>query len=109
MSLSVVIITKNEAQNIGPCIESVAFADEVIVLDGKSEDQTATIARGLGARVIEVDEFKGFGAQKNWALGFATSHWVLSLDADERVPKDLGQEIQQVMALQDTATGGLGH
>jgi glycosyltransferase involved in cell wall biosynthesis len=109
MSLSVVIITKNEAQNIGPCIESVTFADEVIVLDGKSEDQTATIARGLGARVIEVDEFKGFGAQKNWALGFATSHWVLSLDADERVPKDLGQEIQQVMALQDTATGGLGH
>jgi glycosyltransferase involved in cell wall biosynthesis len=97
MSLSVVIITKNEAQNIGPCIESVSFADEIIVLDGKSEDQTASIARGLGARVIEVDEFRGFGAQKNWALSFASSEWVLSLDADERVPSELAREIQLVL------------
>jgi glycosyltransferase involved in cell wall biosynthesis len=105
MSLSVVIITKNESQNIGPCIESVAFADEVIVLDGKSEDDTATIARRLGARVIEVDEFRGFGAQKNWALSFASSEWVLSLDADERVPQDLAREIQAVVSGQSQAQG----
>lgn len=97
MSLSVVIITKNEAQNIGPCIESVWFADEVIVLDGQSEDQTAEIARGLGARVIEAGEFLGFGAQKNWALSFASCEWVLSLDADERVTKALGEEILTVI------------
>src|SRR5690606_27463307 len=99
MTLSVIIITKNEAANIGACIDSVAFADEIIVLDSGSTDDTCRIALGKGAKVSSTDDWPGFGPQKNRALDLATGDWILSIDADERVTEDLAQEIQREMAV----------
>ncbi|MDF3822524.1 glycosyltransferase family 2 protein [Leptospira sp. 96542] len=94
--LSVIIITKNEAANIEDCLRSVAFADEVIVLDSGSSDGTVEIARKLGA-IVKVSDWSGFGPQKNKALALATGDWVLSLDADERISPQLQAEIQTVV------------
>jgi len=94
MTLSVIIITKNEAHNIGDCLDSVAFADECIVVDSGSTDDTCDIARSRGARVVQTDDWPGFGPQKNRALDLATKDWVLSIDADERVTPELASEIQ---------------
>lgn len=96
--LSVIIITKNEQAHIAECIESVHFADEIIVLDSGSTDETCQIARQLGAQVYHTTHWPGFGPQKNKALDLATKEWVLSIDADERVPPALATEIQQVLA-----------
>src|SRR5690606_5217149 len=85
MTLSVIIITKNEAANILACLESVAFADECIVVDSGSTDNTVELARDFGARVEVTPDWPGFGPQKNRALDLATGDWVLSIDADERV------------------------
>ncbi len=101
MTLSVVIITKNEAAVIARCLESVAWADEIIVLDNNSSDSTADIARGLGARVSSVADWPGFGPQKNRALALATGDWVLSLDADEWVTPELHAEIARALAAPD--------
>jgi glycosyltransferase involved in cell wall biosynthesis len=94
IGLSVIVITHNEAANIEACLRSVAFADEVIVLDSGSTDATQAIARSLGAVVKVAADWPGFGAQKNRALAFATHPWVLSIDADERVSPKLGVLIQ---------------
>lgn len=94
MTLSVIIITKNEAHNIGACLDSVAFADECIVVDSGSIDDTCEIARAKGAHVLQTDDWPGFGPQKNRALDLATKAWVLSIDADERVTPELAQAIQ---------------
>ena len=95
MKLSVIIITKNEAAHIGDCIDSVAFADEIIVVDSGSTDSTRDIAAAKGALVTLTPDWPGFGPQKNRALDLATGDWVLSLDADERVPAELAVEIQR--------------
>jgi glycosyltransferase involved in cell wall biosynthesis len=95
-NLSVIIITKNEAVNIRACIESVAWADEIIVVDSGSSDATVEICRELGAQVY-VHDWPGFGMQKNRALGYATKDWVFSIDADERVTHELREEIQSAM------------
>ncbi|WP_397475686.1 glycosyltransferase family 2 protein [Pusillimonas sp.] len=97
MTLSVIIITKNEEAHIGACLDSVAFADEIIVVDSGSEDRTCEIAREKGARVIETPDWPGFGPQKNRALDEATQEWVLSIDADERVTPELAQAIKQAI------------
>ena len=94
--LSVIIITKNESANIRDCLESVAWADEVIVVDAGSSDATVEICQQLGAKV-HVHDWPGFGAQKNRALDYATNEWVLSIDADERVTPELREEIEQAM------------
>lgn len=94
--LSVVIIARNEAPRIGPCLESAAFADEVIVVDGLSEDGTVELCRSKGARVFE-RAWPGYGAQKNFAMAQASQPWVLILDADERVPDPLRQEIEAAL------------
>lgn len=96
MKLSVIIITKNEAHCIGDCLRSVSFADEVIVLDSGSSDETVNICQSLGARVESAD-WPGFGPQKNRALDYASGDWVLSLDADEIVSDALRDEICQVI------------
>ena len=97
-TLSVIIITKNEQAHIGECIQSVSgIADEIIVLDSQSTDQTPEIAKSLGAKVNTTTDWQGFGVQKNRALALATSQWVLSLDADERVTPELAQEIESVV------------
>jgi len=98
IKLSVTIITKNEAAHIVSCIESVAFADEVIVLDSGSADETCALAEQAGARVFHTADWPGFGPQKNRALDYAQGQWVLSLDADERVSPELAAEIQQLLA-----------
>lgn len=95
-SLTVILITKNEATNIRACLESVGWADEIIVVDSGSTDATVAIARTMGAQVYEHD-WPGFGPQKNRALGYATKDWVLSLDADERVTPELRGEIEAVL------------
>ena len=103
MNLSVVVITKNEEASIRRCLESVKWADEVIVLDSGSTDRTVEISRELGARVSVTADWPGFGPQKNRALGSATSDWVLSLDADEWVTPELRDEILNVISRPDGA------
>jgi len=95
--LSVIIITKNEAQNIRACLESVAWADEIIVVDSDSADDTVSIAREFTNRVYAHD-WPGFGAQKNRALSYATNEWIFSIDADERVTPELRAEMEAVIA-----------
>lgn len=97
MKLSVIIITLNEAAHIGDCLDSVAFADEWIVVDSGSTDATCEIARSKGATVVQTDDWPGFGPQKNRALDLASGEWVLSIDADERVTPELAQAIQAVL------------
>lgn len=94
--LSVTIITKNEAANIRACLESVAWADEVIVVDSGSSDATVQICHELGAKVY-VHDWPGFGKQKNRALSYATHEWVLSIDADERVTHELQTQLLKAM------------
>jgi glycosyltransferase involved in cell wall biosynthesis len=98
--LSAIVITRNEAGNIGECLDSLAFCDERIVVDCGSTDATVEIARGRGARV-EVHEWRGFGPQKSHALALATGIWVLSIDADERVTSELAAAIGAAIAKGD--------
>jgi glycosyltransferase involved in cell wall biosynthesis len=95
--LSAIVITRNEAANIGDCLDSVAFCDERIVVDCGSSDATADIAKAKGARV-EFHEWRGFGSQKNFALSLATGEWVLSIDADERATPKLAGAIKAAVA-----------
>ncbi len=94
--LSVILITRNEAANIRACLESVAWADEIIVVDSGSTDDTVAIAREFTPHV-HVHDWPGFGAQKNRALDYATGEWVFSIDADERVTPELRAEIEAAM------------
>lgn len=96
--LSVIVITHNEAANIEACLRSVAFADEVIVLDSGSSDSTQALAAEMGAQVHRTPDWPGFGVQKNRALALATRPWVLSIDADERVPDVLARQIRDAVA-----------
>jgi glycosyltransferase involved in cell wall biosynthesis len=93
MRVAVVVITKDEGANIEACLESVAWADERIVVDACSTDRTADLATQAGARVF-VRPWPGYGPQKNFGMDQARSDWILILDADERVPQELRQEIQ---------------
>lgn len=92
MNLSVVIITHNEEDNIRDCLESVKWADEIVVVDSFSTDKTVEIAREYTDKIIQ-REWDGYGAQKQFALEQTTSDWVLSVDADERITPELRQEI----------------
>jgi glycosyltransferase involved in cell wall biosynthesis len=94
--LSAILITKNEAANIRACLESVAWADEIIVVDSGSSDGTAEICRELGAHVY-VHDWPGFGRQKNRALSYAANEWVFSIDADERVTPELAFQLAAAM------------
>jgi glycosyltransferase involved in cell wall biosynthesis len=95
--LSVIVITMNESANIRACLESVAWAGEIIVVDSGSTDHTREIAREFTPHVHVHADWPGFGAQKNRALDYATGDWVLSLDADERVTPELRAEIEAAM------------
>ena len=93
MNISVIVITKNEESMIRDCLDSVKWADEVIVVDDMSTDRTAEICQGYSNVKVFEREWDGFGPQKNYALTIASGDWILSLDADERVPEDLEKEI----------------
>ena len=92
------MITKNEARNIEACLKSVAFAEQIVVLDSGSTDGTPDIATSLGAEACQSPEWLGFGVQKNRALALARCDWVLSIDADERVTSELQAEIKAMLA-----------
>ncbi len=93
MKLTVTVITRNEEAHIAAALQSVAWADEIIVVDAHSTDDTVAIARPLASRV-EVRDWPGYSAQKNYAAEIAAHDWILSLDADERVSPELGAEIR---------------
>lgn len=94
--LSVIIIAKNEAENLERCLESVKWAEEIIVLDSGSTDESVNIAKQYTDKVYETD-WLGYGIQKQRALSHATQSWVLNLDADETVSEKLKIEIQKAM------------
>ena len=93
--LSVIIITKNESANIRRCLESVRWAEEIVVVDSGSEDDTAEICRQYTDKV-SFSAWSGFGRQKNKALDLAEGEWILSIDADEQISDDLRTEIQKI-------------
>jgi glycosyltransferase involved in cell wall biosynthesis len=99
LPLTVAIITLNAASQLGACLASVGFADEVLVVDSGSTDGTVEIARRHGARV-ELREWLGFGRQKQYAVSAARNDWVLCLDADERVSEELARSIREAMGTQ---------
>ena len=98
MTLSVIVIAKDEEASIGRTLGSVAFADEIVVVDSGSGDRTADIAREHGAKVSVTADWPGFGPQKNRALDLATGDWVLSLDADEWLTEASAAEIRGAIA-----------
>lgn len=100
-TISAIIITLNEEGNIGDCLATLGFCDEVIVVDSGSTDRTVDIAKSAGARVTLATDWRGFGTQKQRALNLATSDWVLSIDADERVSEQLRDEILLAATIQD--------
>jgi glycosyltransferase involved in cell wall biosynthesis len=97
VSLSVIVITKNEALNIQACLQSVLFADQLLVLDSGSTDGTVERANEMGAEVSQSLDWPGFGTQKNRVLALARCDWVLSIDADERLSPELQAEIKSVL------------
>jgi len=101
MKISATIITFNEAANIDEACESVAWADEIVVVDSNSTDATRDIATDCGARVI-VNPWPGFGAQKQFAVDQAQNDWIFSLDADERVSDELRNSIQACKQKRET-------
>ena len=101
-TISTIIITKNEEQHIKDCIETVLWTDEIIILDCGSTDQTQNICKKSAPQVkLHVTDWPGFGKQKNRALKLAKSEWVLAIDADERVPPKLKNEIRQTLNYND--------
>jgi glycosyltransferase involved in cell wall biosynthesis len=102
--VSVTIITRNEHANLADALASVSWADDRIVVDAESTDDTVAIARQAGARV-EVRPWPGYGAQKNYAASIAHHDWILSIDADERVTPELAASIRQALASGRDAAG----
>ncbi len=92
MSIAAIVITKDEERNIGPCLESVRWTDERIVVDACSRDRTVEVAGRYTDRVF-VRTWPGFGPQKNFGIDQASAEWILVVDADERVTEPLRQEI----------------
>jgi len=102
-ALSAVLITRNAADVLEPCLESLRFADEIVVVDSGSSDGTADVAARHGARVVR-KEWLGFGRQKQFAVEQARNDWVLCLDADERVSAELAASINAAPPLAHPAS-----
>ncbi len=96
--LSVIVIAKNETLRIEACLQSVAWADEIVVLDSGSSDSTCEIARRYTSRVYDLP-WRGFGLQKQAAVDMATHDWILNIDCDEQVTEELSEEIGEILAL----------
>lgn len=104
LPLSVVIITKNEAHNLDRTLEALQWADEIVVVDSESTDNTAEIAINWGAKLI-IQPFLGYGLQKRFAADAATHPWVFVVDADEVVSKELANEISNLLAQEPNFVG----
>ena len=102
-TLTVAIITKNEIHNIEACLNSVSWADEIVVVDSSSTDGTGDKARAMGAKVLVTTDWPGFGPQKNRAINAASSDWILTIDADERVTPALRAAIEQAIERNENA------
>lgn len=96
-ALSVVIITKDEEDKIARCLESVKWADEIVVVDDLSEDRTIEVCQRFGVKVISHKSYGNFDRQRNIGIDNATGCWILQMDADEIVPEGLRKEIQKIM------------
>lgn len=101
MKLSITIITKNEAENLAACLKSAAFADQIVVVDSGSSDNSVEIAKSFGATVVQTTDWPGFGPQKNRAVDAAKNEWIFALDADERITDKLKLEIEQILKLEN--------
>lgn len=99
LTLSVAIITRNEEANLARTLASVGWADEIVIVDCGSTDRTEEIAGQFGAKFF-VEEWKGFGVQKNSAIAKCSSDWVLALDSDEEVSAELAEEIRGLLRSQ---------
>ena len=97
IKISAVVITKNEADNIADCLESLSWVDEIVIVDSGSTDETVAIAKQYTQKVY-VETWRGQGAQKNRAIELAAGPWILSIDADERIPARLAADIRQAIA-----------
>jgi hypothetical protein len=95
-TIAACLIVRDEQERLPAALASVAFCDEVIVVDSGSQDRTVQIARESGAKVFE-NEWPGFGGQRNFAIDQASSNWILEVDADERVSPQLAAEIKQFL------------
>lgn len=105
ISLSIAIITKNEEANLALCLKSIAFADQVVVVDSESEDNTVKIAVDFGCNVF-VEPFRGFGPQKQLAIDRCQNDWVLVLDADERIPEETAACIKKIVLNKEASAAG---
>ena len=103
-SISAILITKNEAANLPECLATLGFCREIVVVDNDSTDGTLQIARDAGCKVVEADDWPGFGLQKQRALDESTGDWILSIDADERITPELERDILEAVR-QGTADG----
>ena len=104
MTISVAIVAMDEEANIGRTLASVAWADEIVLVDSGSKDRTCEIARERGARVI-VEPWRGYVAQKQYAIDLCTKDWILLLDADEEVSPALADEIRAAIADPNSVIG----
>ncbi|WP_350238440.1 glycosyltransferase family 2 protein [Pectobacterium colocasium] len=95
--LSIGIITKNESELIEECLQSISWADEIIVVDSGSTDSTVEIARQYGARVYQHNDWPGYGKQRQRAQNYATGDYIFFIDADERITFELRQSIESVL------------
>lgn len=103
--LSVIVITKNEERNIADCLESVRWADEIVLVDAESTDSTVEIARKHNAKIF-IRAWRGFSQAKQFALEQTTHRWILWIDADERVTPELAEEIQKCVRADREDIGG---
>jgi glycosyltransferase involved in cell wall biosynthesis len=104
-SLTVITLTLNEERNIAECLESVRWADEILVIDSGSTDRTVEIARRYASRIISLP-WKGYGAARNAGLDRAMGEWILWLDADERVTPELATEIREILSAEHSPAAG---
>jgi glycosyltransferase involved in cell wall biosynthesis len=103
-TLSAIVITKNEAENIAECLESLSFVDEIVVIDSGSKDGTEEIARQFTNKVY-ITEWKGYAGAKQHALDQCTGEWIFWLDADERVTPELAEEMKSAICQEFSFSG----
>jgi len=105
IKISALLITHNEEKHIVDVIKNIAFADEIIVIDGESTDDTIALLKQFPKVNVISREFKNFADQRNFAIDQAKHDWILFIDADERIPEDLKNEIRSVIALKNNVVG----